>query len=476
MSARELQRGIAVTVEEVKGVEARRVNVSFGVPFPKGLLADEQRLALFDNGVVIPSQRQAASRYSDGSVRACLMRFRADLLPREKKRYLLRLAEKASNRAVSIPFEFRDNIFVHLPTGWYCRSGVFGPMLPAAQSTISPALEQRMAKTSGVFTGQRLELTDNGYYDHAHAQHVVFVRTGSHSAYFDARRWAVFHQKEHRRWLSTHKPGAPISWSRLRRMYIEGLVEDYLITGDPESREVAEALADAYSRSLAANRADFQVNERNPSFPIIGLTCVYELTGEKKYLDSARQIVELACAWRDRKRGGWIRVYEDKQEWDDPRFKGGSPFMTALLMEGLIRYHRLTGDEKARQAIVGATDWLVKECWWPNIGRPGSPTFAYIQCPPPGRGEIYDLNMMFLEMLGYTWHLTGERKYLDVATQALAGGLKSFGAHPKAYNQAMRSCARGLYWMQQRPLAAPPGPKAPEPKSRPAGRSSDRER
>ena len=459
MMAKQLQRGIPVKVAEVAGIDAKGALVSVGVPFPPGLLTDARTLGVFDKDVPVASQRQVVSRHGDGSVRACLVRFRADLGPNGHRQFLLRPAPGGGNASASIPWEYWDDIVASLPPRWYCASGVFGPLLPADESTVSPDLEERMVKMSRRFTGGRRELLHNGYYDHAHAQYVVFLRTGSPQAYLDARRWALYHQREHRRWLRRHRGGAGISWHRLRRMYVEGLVEDYLISGDPNSYKVAEALADAYRQSLAANRRDFRVNERNPSFPIIGLTCFHELTGRKEYLQAAGQIVELVCAWRDRRRGGWIRVYEDKREWNDPRCKGGSPFMTTLLMEGLIRYHRLTGDEKVRQAILGGTDWLVKECWWPSIGRPDSPTFTYIQCPPPGRSETYDLNMMFLEMLGYSWYLTGQRKYLDVATRALAGGLRSFGAHAKAYNQAMRGCARGLYWMQQRPRGPDTGRK-----------------
>jgi len=445
-------------VTETTGEGRESAFICVGVPVARGLMRPAGRVRLQQAGLSVPTYTSVVSKWTDGSVRVFLLRFRLRLPARERVALTLEVNAPAAGPQIGVTNLLTDpGIVPALPPEWYCHSGAFGPMVSYRENRIDRLLEIRISGKGRKYAKLPLDKR-NGYYDHTHAQYMWFLRSGSVEGYLDARRWAAWYRKEHGEWLEQYRPGDAIPWKRLRYMYVQGLVEDYEISGDTKSFETARRLADAYLESLDANSPAFRVNERNPSFPIMGLTWFYELTGEKRYIEGAKAIVHEVCRWRDRKRGGWIRVYEDKAECPHG-CKGGSPFMTALLGEALGHYHRVTQDPVAAEAIVGACDWLIRETWWPSLGRPELRTFVYIQCrgadgKQPGKGRITDLNTSFALILGYAWHLTGNPKYREVAIQAIQAVRKAFGAHAKAYNQGMRNLGHGLYYLQ-----APPRPK-----------------
>jgi len=448
-----------VYVAETQNRARESAMVCLGVPLPKGLAHPEATMQLLHEERPVPLCTEVISRWPDGSTRVVLIRFTASLPANGVSEYTLRINATGVSPPMAATTNLTDKgLIARLPSRWYCASGVFGPMVAAADNFTYPQIEADILRQAERHS--RLEFSRlNGFYDHAHAQYMTFLRSGSRAAYEDAQRWVRWYLDEHGSWLKTYQPGKAIPAARLRYMYIEALVEDYEIRGDLDSYNLARGLADAYLASLKANAASFRINERNPAFPLIGLMSFYSLTGEEKYLAGAREVVDIVLDWRDKERGGWIRVYEDKEECPHG-CRGGSPFMTALLAEGLIHYHRVTSDPRVAEAIRGAADWLIREAWWPSLGKPDRLTFLYIQCrgdrgDQPGYGQTFDLNLMFTELLGYAWYLSGDVKYRDVALKAIRAGARSFAHHVKQYNQNMRSFGRGLYFLQSRPIATP---------------------
>lgn len=49
------------------------------IPFAEGVLKDENRVQVYQEGHLMPSQKKVTSRYADGSIRYLFLRFLADL-------------------------------------------------------------------------------------------------------------------------------------------------------------------------------------------------------------------------------------------------------------------------------------------------------------------------------------------------------------------------------------------------------------
>jgi len=250
-----------------------------------------------------------------------------------------------------------------------------------------------------------------------------------------------------------------------RHIYTEGLLAAYVFTGDRLALEMAREVADGILEHLPGWEGYIQgYNERSGAWPLISLIAAYEATLDERYLRGARWVVDRILAWQHPTRGGWIRSYEDPEEcpYGD---QGGSPFMTALLMEGLYKYFRVSGDARVPPALSRAADWLVNETWWPSRGKPDLKTFLYIQCraggsTQAGYGDTWDLNPMIAAGLLAADRLHANPRVRDVGMEALRVGVARHSPPPagKQFAQFFRSSGMALALAQN---VAGPGVPAP---------------
>ena len=443
---------IAVTVEAINDIEGGTVN--FGVPFPKGTLKGNESLEFSTEKEKLSVSFRVISKWEDGTVRAVFCSLNTTLSAGQTLSGALTWVPgsgeaKPLEQSELTRIEIKDiKAFVKVDPKWICNSGVFGYILPSEENGEYAKYEKRFKSAyeqcvKNVKKG-KIEIS---YYDLAHALYSMALRSGNKEYYLAAH-------KETKRYIDEElikegslkgqnksASGNPLPWRGLRVMYIEGLVDDYLVTGDGESLMYAELQANNFVNCI--REKDMYVNERNPGWPILELLNFYELTGKKEYREKAEWIINIVLGWQDKASGGWKRVYEDKEECNHPEHRGGSAFMTTILMEGLIRYHMLTGDEKVRIAIIRGNDWLINEMYIPS-----AKTFKYIQCPER-EGSVLSLNTMFFEMLGYASYLSKDGKYDKVTKEVVESTIKSgnYANHVKEFAQAFRSSGRGLYWL-----------------------------
>jgi rhamnogalacturonyl hydrolase YesR len=483
------ENSIEMSIEALDNVSIND-EVTFGLPFPKGIFTGKEDIIIeIGTSKKIFTEYDIISKWHDGSVRVILVRFKIDLIRGENKKCKVlwgdfkkereeilekekkEQEDKVSNKiSENIPDWQKEalkralmtaesrviksnklssiKVFVKLEPKWYCYSKVWGDLLPSEENNEFSKYEDRLLSSFhvNVKSQRKSGKAELSYYDLAHTLFQAFLRSGKKeyfiSAHDEAKRFIkeeIIHDG-HYKGQHINGKGIPLPWRGLRLLYIEGLIDDYILTGDKESFETAKDMAEAYLKGI--RRSDMYVNERNPGWPIVELLSIYELTGDKRYFDKVKEIVDIVLDWQDKKRGGWIRVYEDKEECPHGH-KGGSPFMTTILMEGLIKYHKITGDEKVKESIIKGNDWLINEAYLPD-----QKTFVYIQCPER-QGNVYSLNPMFMEMLGYAYHLTKDEKYLNVAKGVLSDTLLTgnFANHLKEFTQCFRSSGRGLYYL-----------------------------
>jgi len=215
---------------------------------------------------------------------------------------------------------------------------------------------------------------------------------------------------------------------------------------------------------------------------------VYEATGDARYLDGAKTVGNVAVqhqramaakypnqagvtgltgAFVQDKRGAWFDVDESAASG------AGSPFMTTMLVEALVRLYDDTKDTAYLESATKAAKWLREGCAVsatdaatvftddpdPSASDDASmhhASFRYVCRASDNRTALPGLNPMFAFALGLGWQRTGDEAYRALARDVL--GYEGWGYTIKEYNQSLRSTARGFYL-----LAEPAGSVYPRP-------------
>ena len=188
---------------------------------------------------------------------------------------------------------------------------------------------------------------------------------------------------------------------------VEGLWHYYMLTGEPRAGEVARGIADYFARIAAwKDFLDYRDDEeRTIGWALRALVSSYRATLDPRYRLAAQMVVEQAIAGQDPDTGNWDHPLYPNEDKHRPTCLGGKPWMVGIILEGMKKYHREFGDERVRELILKATDWII----WSN--------YVYMTCkdhePRPG-GATH------LTALSYAWELSGKRFYLDEALSIFA--------------------------------------------------------
>jgi hypothetical protein len=493
------QGSIPLTIKAVGGAQSS-APVFTGIPFPPGACTDVNQIELVANGQPVARQVRVLSSYADGSVRVALLGFRTTLAAGQSTSATV-LYGYAPGAALSPQMAWTRNLGVLALCSprWYGDSGAFGlRFLASADNTLFPAFETalRTHYTAECDPPSDTNPDNRNFYDHVHAVYMTMLRSGGPDSTL-RRAWDEVNQYRENEILhsgtyrgqyqagSITGHGLPIPINVVRRMYAQGLLDDYYFSGDDRSLAVAQEIGEAFITDAYQQGAAFTYTERTPGFEMIGLCALYEATLDPRYLDAARNIATIELNHQDAmatkypnqggisgQTGGFIQDLNGA--WYDPDEStvsgAGSPFMTTLLCEGLIRLYWLTGDTRTGTGILRACDWLADAAFAAGSDPRNFEhldSFWYIAVDPANGGTTPSLNPMFLQMLGFAHQATGDPKYLALAQRVLA--VNDWGNTIKEFNQDLRSSGQGLYLLQNASgsvpltLSATSGPTLPNP-------------
>ena len=189
----------------------------------------------------------------------------------------------------------------------------------------------------------------------------------------------------------------------------DGMLEHYLMTGDPESLTAAAGMAEHLLSCNTRSRS-----AREVGWPLAQSIRWYDQSGDERFLVLARKLFAAAQAYTEPRRGVFNETHGC---WNYP---GPVPFMTGYLAFGLIRYHQVTGEPESLALLAKLAKGLFAEA------RTGKGRFAY--SPFPECNVTYDA--------GYT------RSY-----SALVGGLCGYlylQTHQKIFLDWTRQCYQAL--------------------------------
>ena len=461
---------LAVNIVRLEGPEHEPALVSTGVPFAPGQLRSERDLRFLRAGQELALATQVLARWpQDGSIRSVLVQFRLPLAQHADDVMMSWGQPRATQDLELTPVTWtQPQAWLLLPAYWLCESQVIGAQVPLYGHPFAQYDEHfRQFYPARRDDPPQGDIRTDGYYSTPHVFYQLYVRSGDPDVFLAARKELLAYREQE---IIHEGPerGRHITYTQTRYLYVEALADDYLLTGDPRSREVAKTMVEYMTRVFPPSKAFYPHGasnfwtEREAAFPFLGVLYYYEMTGEPAYRkladDYMAQLYRTQQEWPAR--GGFIHnLYaHDTSEGARPDEYGGSPFMTGLLLEAVIEYHRLTGDETAARSIVLALDWLMHE----GLAGDGD-TFLYLTADSyhdePGQP---DLNMLIVHAFGYGYQLSGfiRTDYLELGTRLFQRGIQdAYLGKRKHFNQNYRSSGHFLAYIASAtaaPGALPP--------------------
>jgi len=439
------------------------VLVSTGIPFAPGMIFDDKNVAIFDlQGQEFSIASKVLARWPhDGSVRSVLVQFPMKIEHKYKQVYV-KWGPRRTTKELSltkVDWILPEGLLL-LPPIWLCDSRIAG------EQVLMGDIEYRKydQNIENYFPRvENIKWTNNvgkdGYYDTPHVFYQFYVRSGN-DEYFKAARRELVHYRDDQIIQEGPNRGSAIASKKTRYIYVEALVDDYLLTGDEKSLLVAGYMAEYLKKNVDPKKAYVRRGdshfwtEREMAFPFLGVVEYYELTGDKEYLNFASEMMKnlyrTQKEWPDR--GGFIHnLYSHDTEEGARRDEyGGSPFMTGLLLEAIVKYHQITNSNIAKESIFMALDWLTNNCL-----APSGDSFVYLTCDKH-RGEGHpDLNMLIVHAFGYGYKISGysRKDYLELGQTLFERGVNSARlSDRKHFNQNYRSSGHFLAYIAKPPV------------------------
>jgi len=448
-----------IPIVKLDMTESNMPLVSTGVPFAQGQLIDEKDIAFFnDKEEEIPIAVKVLARWpQDQSIRSILVQF-PYAIEHNFEYVTMRWGETRKTKDISIVTPDWDypQAYILLGSKWLCLSGVMGEQLPMGRPFASD-YDQRIIKNFPRIAALPLtgKLADDGYYSTPHGFYQFYVRSGEIKYFMAARKELLYYRQEQIIHEGKDK-GMSTAGRNPRYLYIQAMLDDYLLTGDPRTYEVATDMVKFLERNhppedafYSKKRTNFWA-ERRQAFPMLGFITYYEMSGEKKYLLLADKFMEnlykTQMQWPER--GGFVHnLYaHDPEEGARPDEYGGSPFMTGLLLEAIVKYHQITGSDIAADSIFRALDWLINE----GLASTGD-SLKYLTADKYARSKgVPDLNLLVVHAFGYGYKISGymDKRYLDVGMRLFKKGVQSgYLGTRKHFNQAHRSSGHFLAYI-----------------------------
>lgn len=426
--------------------------VSNAIPFKRGALTDIRNFRILDGTTNVVLGTKILARWpQDSSIRAVLVQFIAP----SAKAYTLQIgASRTSVDTAVIPvsWDLPTRIFT-LPASYLSDSHIFWEQKPLGQTGFPAWDSKQLSNYYRIETvGTSPCVRDDHYYDAITTTYQLYARTGDLKYLVNARRWALHHRRD-QIYLSGSNIGHPQCsgnyLNNTRYTFPQGLTQDYFMFGDEEAKRVSGLVVDNFYMNAgwswwwykAPNTRGFWT-EREPAFALNGIMAQYEATNDVKYLNFARdKIASLHRMQVENGRRAWVHnLYDhDPSEGCPTTAYGSSPWMSGLLLEGIIKYHKLTGDATARESILMAVDDL-RARYLVTSGTYAGKSFLYLGCPSTYSEPTPDLDNLISHAYAYAWKLTANDTYRQLGTSlfntAVAAGVTASHKH---YDQQFRS-------------------------------------
>jgi hypothetical protein len=363
----------AISLVPQEGVAGTQ-RVNFAIPLPEGAIGDASLIRIAAGGGEIATARRVLATWPDGSPRSVQLQVEVDVgtvtgldveLGVAATVAPIELAEVEST-LVSADGTAGPRVWVLLPPALFASSGVAGPTTPQAELAGTP-LDVWTARCDYAAWDTEAFLAiddDRGswLYDRPTAMYRGHAITGALEPLVSAYREAAIYLAGIDGTGTATRIGIPTAEADVKYHYTQNLALHYLLTGDDRFREAAENVAirmhDLWNDPGYDGGADFWT-ERNAGFSLLAYEWAAVVSDDQvaTFDGWAREAVTAYLALQDVADNAWeadARCFAHHADaHDEPYgYVGCSPWMSAILADGLDAYARRTGDAAARTAIV----------------------------------------------------------------------------------------------------------------------------
>jgi hypothetical protein len=464
-----------VTLTPETGISGRQ-RVNFAVPLPAGRIADANqiRVAVGTANNEVSAARRILARYPDGSPRSVQIQVDVDVTANRDlgvqiatTASTLPALSLASMSSTLVSDAVGPKVWAALPATWLAASGVAGPIRPQAefQNTALDAWRGVCDATrfnSDAFIRERAS-AGSWLYDRPTALFRIYAMTGQLGPLKSAWREA-----------GIYRVGTPISGgvattipvpgaaSDLKYHYAQGMAIHYLLTGDDRFREGAEAVA-ARVRTLwtdpgYAGGSDFWT-ERHAGFALLAYEWAAMVSDDRAatFVGYANAAVDAYLRDQGRFPAGYTdtaaRCFAHTADaaGEDFGTTGCSPWMSAILADGLDAHQRRVGGTRAtqvKQAVIKLARIIVRDgrdtegrpFYWMGVGGEESVADDYDE----HWGES-------AYIVGMAWNYSGRTDAtLRRAADELVAGLKTRGeaGQLRSFNWQCRSAVATPFFLR----------------------------
>jgi hypothetical protein len=484
-------RSVRVRLEPGAGVSGRQL-VSFGFPLPPDFLDDPGAIRLVGDDdweveasvTPLESWRLGGRR---GTLRSVLIQARVDAsaslrveLGAASKRSAAPLASVAEMLADSGP-----PVWALLPADWLCESEVTGPQLPVFRSAACASYDSLAARS---FPGSLAYIESPVYhhwlFDRTTCYHRLYARSGERR-YLEAAHRAADFKRRHTEMTGPDAGAFLPKGPDVKYVYPRAMHVQYLLTGDERSREAASTMArfcfDRWEPGYRPEKykpvspdVDPEAGRefwspRHEAYGFLGVLHGWEVTGEERYWEKARLYADALFEHQSRPPDGRPADGSFRQNWAlyDPSESllpgATSAWMSAILLDALFCYWRLSGDDRVPGMVTRFCDFLDRRGLEPD----GSRAYYVIDCfgssnapeapGPQEQGmERHDTELAATFAMGIFFSRDPEqrsrfrRRFDRLLSEAARLDLNR---PPRCFNWALQSSSQMAYFLESSPVS-----------------------
>jgi hypothetical protein len=380
--------------------------VSFGVPLPPGFLSDPSLVRVVDvAGVEVPAAVRVLEPWRtdgrEGSIRSVLVQFEMNFARSRRQNVAVLFGKARSKRREQVTpvvetLLDRDGlvgprVWATLPARWLSESWVVGPQVPASASGTLAAYD-RWVELNFPSSLRYMRSTeyDHWLYDRPTCYYKMYARTG------DLKFLRAGYETAHFVRLHTRMEGAnPGVFTvkdikdDLKYVYPRAMHIHYLLTGDDRALEAGKIMARLWLDGWKPGYRPGEINapkvgesgwaERYEGYGLLAVLDGWEMTGDRAYWNRAREYADAIYEHQTRPPDGHPAdgSFRTARRTDKGFSAGSSPWMTAILLDGVFQYWLATGDPRVGGVVTRWCDFLDRYGMVPD----GSQAYYIIRSP-----------------------------------------------------------------------------------------------
>ncbi|MGC8863160.1 MAG: hypothetical protein ACP5R5_10360, partial [Armatimonadota bacterium] len=205
----------------------------------------------------------------------------------------------------------------------------------------------------------------------------------------------------------------------ISHLFTQGMAYCYFLTDDPWLRETLVKIGDNLAKLVEDREFPFagrRCEGREYGWPILALLAVYELDWNPRYMNAVRMLVDEVLSLQDPVHGGWLRrPGYGSCDCEPQKHEGEGTFLSAIRINALCRYYRLSGDERVLGPVRTEVDHLIEDRWDDE-----SSDWLYYACPKSTHHIRAGVLMMAMANAVDLFNDPRHRRVLEKAWQVLS--------------------------------------------------------